>query len=115
MAAFKTRRTKAIDLPTMAGHASKASFRPHEGYFVLSLSERGSGAKSSLVVRAIVSAAGEGRDEPKPMLVRMPARIKQRLEGETGRSASVAVAALVEWALDQLAERRQVLTVDNKD
>lgn len=99
------------DLAGFAETARETVFKPKDGLFRFSSAGKGTGQGLAVVVNAKIRAE---EDAARKVLVRIPAELDARLKEKVSGPQTVALVALAEWALEQLDERREILTIDNK-
>lgn len=99
------------DLSGFAETARGTVFKPKTSLFKFSTAGKGTGQGLAVVVNAKIRAE---EDAARKVLVRIPAELDARLKEKTSGPVTVALVALAEWALEQLDERREILTIENK-
>lgn len=99
------------DISKLQAVGDAHTFRPPETVFSYSTAERGSGSTGRVVVRASVS---KDKATAKGLLVHIPHELAEKLAAEVSGPASVALCGLAEWALEQLTQRREILTIQNR-
>jgi hypothetical protein len=99
------------DLTKLQEVGDAHTFRPPDTVFDYSTAERGSGATGRVVVRASVS---KDKAQAKGLLVHIPHALAEKLAAEVSGPTSVALCGLAEWALEQLTQRREILTIQNR-
>lgn len=98
------------DLKGFAETARETVFKPKTGLFRFGTSGKSHGQGLAVVVNAKIKADADTRK----VLVRIPADLDARLKEKISGPQTVALVALAEWALEQLDERREILTIENK-
>ena len=99
------------NLDEFSATARGTVFKPKTTLFKFSTAGKGTGQALAVVVNAKIRA---DEDAARKVLVRIPAELDARLKEKTSGPVTVALVALAEWALEQLDERREILTIENK-
>ena len=88
----------------------QVTFQPTQAAFAHTLAPAEPGAP-----RAVVKAKTRSADGVKPVLTRIPLATLNRLHDLTVGSHTVAIAALVDWALDYLEATGQAIETNEKE
>lgn len=104
------------DLQGFAETARETVFKAKQAFFTFASAGRGSGQGLAVICNArIVEPRTAAEGEPsRRVLVRIPADLDAKMREKISGSQTVALVALAEWALEQLDERRETLTINNK-